>query len=124
MYNLWEDMRTSSLYLPNSKTCVKEKFNVPAQVSKSTMPPIEAHQNKLESKPTSDKSRKRLNIDLSPEAYELLQQIVDESGKSMAEVLRTGLALYGIAQEERKQGGKLTISDKDNNVKKELVITT
>ncbi len=71
---------------------------------------------------TSDKSKKRLNLDLSAEAYELLQQIVDESGKSMAEVLRTGLALYGIAQEESKQGGKLTISDKDNVVKKELVI--
>ena len=71
-------------------------------------------------KTASQKSRKRLNLDLSPEAYELLKEIVDDSGKSMAEVLRTGLALYGIAQEERKKGRKLTISE-DDKVIKEIV---
>lgn len=42
-------------------------------------------------------NRKRLNFDLSPEAYEMLQKLAEESGKNMAEVLRTWLALYGIA---------------------------
>jgi hypothetical protein len=75
-----------------------------------------------ENKPTPDRSRKRLNLDLSPDAYDLLQQIVDESGKSMAEVLRTGLALYGIAQEEQKRGHKITISDTNDTTLKEILI--
>ena len=76
----------------------------------------------IESKPTPERSKKRLNLDLSPDAYELLQQIVSESGKSMAEVLRTGLALYGIAQEEKKRGNKVTISKQDDTPIKEIVL--
>lgn len=54
-------------------------------------------------------NRKRLNLDLTPEAYALLQELARTSGTSMAEVLRTGLALYGIAQDERKKGRSLGI---------------
>ena len=49
---------------------------------------------------TQKSPRKRLNLDLNQEAYELLRKLSDESGKNMAEVLRTGLKLYGIAKEE------------------------
>ena len=76
----------------------------------------------VETKPTPDRSKKRLNLDLSPEAYELLQQIVDESGKSMADVLRTGLALYGIAQEEGQKGRSLAIAEGDKIVKQIVAI--
>ena len=71
-------------------------------------------------KNTSEK--KRLNLDLTPEAYELLQQLAKESGKNMADVLRTGLALYGIAQEESKNGRSLGVV-KDDKVLKEIVTT-
>lgn len=74
---------------------------------------------------SSEKStprRKRLNLDLTPEAYELLQKLANESGKNMAEVLRTGLALYGIAQEESKKGRSLGVV-KDDEVIKEIVTT-
>lgn len=66
--------------------------------------------------------RKRLNLDLSPEAYELLQKLAEESGKNMADVLRTGLALYGIAQEESKRGRSLGVVQ-DDKVIKEIVTT-
>ena len=66
-------------------------------------------------------SRKRLNIDLSSEAYELLQKLSDESGKSMTEVLRTGLALYGIAREEQINGRELGVVDGDKVVKEILI---
>jgi hypothetical protein len=66
--------------------------------------------------------RKRLNLDLTPEAYELLQKLAEESGKNMADVLRTGLALYGIAQEESKKGRSLGIVE-DDKVIKEIVTT-
>jgi hypothetical protein len=67
------------------------------------------------------RQKKRLNLDLTPEAYELLQKLADESGKNMADVLRTGLALYGIAREESKKGRSLAVVE-DEKVKKEIVI--
>ncbi len=66
--------------------------------------------------------KKRLNLDLTPEAYELLQKLANESGKNMADVLRTGLTLYGMAQEERQEGNRLGIV-KDDQVIKEILIT-
>lgn len=65
--------------------------------------------------------RKRLNLDLTPEAYELLQKLATESGKNMAEVLRTGLALYGIVNDEKKKGRSLAVVE-DDQVKKEIII--
>lgn len=54
-------------------------------------------------------TRKRLNLELTPEAYALLQELADASGKTMADVLRTGLALYGIAQNASRSGRHLGI---------------
>jgi hypothetical protein len=70
------------------------------------------------------KSKKRLNLDLTPEAYELLQKLSDESGKNMAEVLRTGLALYGIAQEEKDRGHSLAIVETETNKVVTRIVTT
>lgn len=69
---------------------------------------------------TAKSSKKRLNLDLTPEAYELLQTLANESGKNMADVLRTGLALYGISREEEKKGRSLGVV-KDEKVVKEIV---
>lgn len=66
--------------------------------------------------------RKRLNLDLTPEAYSLLQTLAEESGKNMSEVLRTGLALYGIVQEESKQNRSLGIVQGDRVIKQ--IVTT
>jgi alanine racemase len=60
--------------------------------------------------------KKRLNLDLTPDAYKLLQKLSKESGKNMTEVLRTGLALYGIAQEESQKGNTLSITKDDKVV--------
>jgi alanine racemase len=69
----------------------------------------------------SSTKKKRLNLDLSPEAYELLQKLSDEAGKNMADVLRTGLALYGLAQEEKQKGRSLAIAQDDRVVKEILI---
>lgn len=66
-------------------------------------------------------NKKRLNLTLSEEAYDLLQELSDVSGRNMADVLRTGLALYGIAADAAKQGSSLGIIN-DDTVKKEVVI--
>lgn len=67
------------------------------------------------------KDRKRLNLDLTPEAYELLRKLSEDSGKNMADVLRTGLALYGIVQEEKAKDRDLAVV-KDDKVIKQIVV--
>lgn len=77
-----------------------------------------------DAKATKAKQKKRLNLELNPDAYELLQKLADESGKNMADVLRTGLALYGIAHEEAEKGRELAIVNKDDEkVVKSILMT-
>lgn len=73
-------------------------------------------------KSSKSKPKKRLNLELTPEAYELLQKLADESGKNMADVLRTGLALYGISREEEQKGRSLAVVEDDKVVKQ--IVTT
>lgn len=68
-------------------------------------------------KEQSKTMRKSLNLDLTSETYELLQQLAEESGKNMADVLRTGLALYGMSQEENKKGRSLGVVEGEKVVK-------
>jgi hypothetical protein len=74
------------------------------------------------SKDQSKASRKRLNLDLAPAAYDLLQKISEDTDKNMADVLRTGLALYGIAHEAQKNNQEIGII-KGEKVIKAIVIT-
>ncbi len=67
--------------------------------------------------------KKRLNLDLTPDAYEELQRLAEASGKNMADILRTGLKLYSLVQEESRDGKNLGIV-KDNKVLKEIVVIT
>jgi predicted DNA-binding protein len=71
------------------------------------------------SKPST---KQRLNLDLAPAAYEQLQQLSKDTGKTMAEVLRTGLALYSIARDAKKDGQSLSVTE-DGKVIKEIVLT-
>ncbi len=66
--------------------------------------------------------KKRLNLDLTPEAYETLQNLADESGKNMAEILRTGLKLYDLVQQESKNGRKFGIVENDKVLKEILIL--
>ncbi|KPQ35705.1 MAG: hypothetical protein HLUCCA11_09060 [Phormidesmis priestleyi Ana] len=66
--------------------------------------------------------KKRLNLELAPAAYELLQRLADDSGKSLADVLRTGLALYGIAQDAKQEGRGIGVIEGDAVVK-EILLT-
>lgn len=70
----------------------------------------------------SRSNKKRLNLELSQDAYDLLQKLADSSGKNMADVLRTGLALYGIAEDAKEEGRALGVVDGDRVVKE--IVTT
>ena len=65
--------------------------------------------------------KKRLNLELSPQAYDLLQELANASGKKMADVLRTGLALYGIAEQAKAEGRSLGVIEGDKVVKEILM---
>ncbi len=71
---------------------------------------------------TATTDKKRLNLELAPAAYELLQRLADDSGKSLADVLRTGLALYGIAQDAKQEGRGIGVIEGDAVVK-EILLT-
>jgi hypothetical protein len=71
---------------------------------------------------TQKPDRKRLNLDLAPTAYTLLQKLATETDKNMADVLRTGLALYGIAHDANSRGQGLGIIEGDKVIK-EIIIT-
>lgn len=82
----------------------------------------EQHKSPKRSRAVSRTSKKRLNLELSQDAYELLQKLADSSGKNMADVLRTGLALYGIAEDAKDEGRALGVVEGDRVVKE--IVTT
>lgn len=91
-----------------------------ATEEKDTPSTTKATNKKKKKGSLSDK--KRLNLELTSAAYETLQDIADESGKTLADVLRTGLALYGIAQDEKKKGRGIGVIEGEKVVK-EILLT-
>jgi hypothetical protein len=83
--------------------------------------PEEANAQTVASAVLPKAAKQRLNLDLAPAAYDLLKQLSEDTGKTMAEVLRTGLALYGIAQDAQKQKQGLAIVE-DNKIIKQIII--
>jgi len=71
----------------------------------------------------SAKPKKTLTMDFDRSAYELLEELAAESGKTKAGVIRTALSVYAIAAEEAKRKNKLAVIDKDGRLFKHLVIT-
>ena len=71
-----------------------------------------------------EKEKKRLTLDFDPSAYELLEELALQSGKTKAGVVRTALALYAVAQEEeKKHNNKLAVIDQRGKQLKQLIIT-
>jgi hypothetical protein len=66
-------------------------------------------------------SKKRLNLDLTNTAYTNLFNRALSSDKSMADVLRIGLALVHLENEVKKKGYSLGVIE-NGEVIKELVI--
>jgi hypothetical protein len=65
--------------------------------------------------------KKKLNLELAPAAFALLEQLSEETDKTKVEILRTGLALYGIAHDASKRDQGIGIIDGDKVVKEILI---
>jgi hypothetical protein len=71
----------------------------------------------------SEKEKKRLTLDFDPSAFDLLEELALDSGKTKAGVIRTALAVYAVARDEEKKNNKLAVIDGKGNAVKQLVIT-
>jgi hypothetical protein len=67
--------------------------------------------------------KKRLTLDFDPKAYEILTNLSDESGKTLAGVIRSAVALYAITQAEEKKHNRLAVVDSTGKPVKEIIIT-
>lgn len=72
----------------------------------------------------SAKRMKRLNINLPEPAYEELEILAKESGRTLTEIVRESLRLRVIAHDERKAGNRLAIVDRHNKIVKEILLTS
>jgi predicted DNA-binding ribbon-helix-helix protein len=69
-----------------------------------------------------ERKMKRLNINLPDPIYEDLLEIAKESGLTMTQVIRNALGLVDLSHREGKRGNKLTVSDSNDKVLKEIVM--
>ena len=74
------------------------------------------------SKKNESRPRRRINFEVSAEAGDKLDELAKKSGKSMAEIIRTSLAIYAIMQEESAVGNSIGVLSKSKDVIKELVM--
>jgi len=65
---------------------------------------------------------RRLNVNLPETVFKQLQELANESGQTLTQVVRNGLGLADIAYKEATIGHKLAITDKRGKVLKEIAL--
>jgi hypothetical protein len=65
---------------------------------------------------------KRLNLNLPATLYEDLSELAENQGKSMTEIVRTGLGLAHLAYTQLGKNRKLLIADNNGNTIREIFI--
>ena len=67
--------------------------------------------------------KKRLTLDFDPKAYEILSKLSDDSGKTLAGVIRSAVALYAITKDEESKNHRLAVVDETGKPVKEIIVT-
>ncbi len=65
---------------------------------------------------------RRLSINLSEKAYQQLQDLARESGRSMTDLVRTALGVVKIAYDEKEKDHRLVIASREGRPIREIVI--
>ena len=65
---------------------------------------------------------RRLSINLSEKAYQQLQDLARESGRSMTDLVRTALGVVKIAYDEKEKDHRLAIASREGRPIGEIVI--
>jgi metal-responsive CopG/Arc/MetJ family transcriptional regulator len=63
----------------------------------------------------------RLNLQLSSELNEALEEIVDDTGTSRSEVIRQALALMKVAHSAKKQGRHIGLVSDPKKLETEII---
>ncbi len=71
--------------------------------------------------PKIAKEKVRLSLDISPELNALLEQLAALTGSTKSEVLRKAIALMEVAVEAKRQGKKLGIAERDQQLTTEII---
>lgn len=71
--------------------------------------------------PKNAKEKVRLSLDISPELNTLLEQLAASTGSTKSEVLRKAIALMEVAVEAKRQGKKLGIAERDQQLATEII---
>ncbi len=71
---------------------------------------------------TTKPSVKRLSFILSDSAFGELQELSNQSQKSMTELVRYGIGLMRIAEDAKRKKLRLMVVDEDNKAIREIVI--
>lgn len=71
--------------------------------------------------PKTVKEKVRLSLDISPELNTLLEQLAASTGSTKSEVLRKAIALMEVAVEAKRQGKKLGIAERDQQLTTEII---
>jgi len=61
----------------------------------------------------------RINVNFSPNAYAILEDLANDKGTSMSEVLRDALAMEKYVEDTRREGGRILV-ERDGSIR-ELV---
>lgn len=64
----------------------------------------------------------RYSFELTKEFDQMLQKLADDKGITKAELIRRALATYSFLYEEEKEGNKIAITDKKDELKKQLIM--
>ena len=70
---------------------------------------------------TDKNQRVQINLDLSPELYETLNNVAQQLDGDMAEVLLKGIVLMQVAVEAKLDGKHLWITDEKKTLETEIV---
>lgn len=67
-------------------------------------------------------SKKRLQVDLSEDAYSRLSTAADAEGRTTSEFVRRALNIEDYLRQTKDQGGKVLVVDKDGT-ERELIVS-
>jgi Ribbon-helix-helix protein, copG family len=60
---------------------------------------------------------KKINVNFSPDAYAVLENLAEAKGKTMSEVLRDAIALEKWFAQTTKEGGRILVERPDGKVR-------
>ena len=82
------------------------------------VPEIQDVQKKTEESPNV----KRLNINLAPKAFDEIQRLGKDTGRSMTELVRIGLSLVKIALQAKDRDLRLALVNEDGTPVREIIV--